>query len=69
MDEAWVPSSYVKKVYEASGVPAEKVVVIPNGIDESEFHPDVLPFPLKTNKRFKFLFVGGPLVAKGRMCC
>ena len=65
VDEAWVPSSYVKKVYEASGVPAEKVVVVPNGIDESEFHPDVLPFPLKTNKRFKFLFVGGTIGRKG----
>ena len=65
VDEAWVPSSYVKKIYEASGVPADKVVVIPNGIDESEFHPDVPPLPLKTNKRFKFLFVGGTIGRKG----
>ena len=65
VDEAWVPSSYVKKVYEDSGVPASKVVVIPNGIDEAVFHPDAPPFPLKTNKQFKFLFVGGTIGRKG----
>ena len=65
VDEAWVPSSYVKKVYEDSGVPAGKVVVIPNGIDEAVFHPDAPPFSLKTNKQYKFLFVGGTIGRKG----
>lgn len=65
VDEAWVPSSYVKSVYEASGVPAEKVVVIPNGIDETQFHPDAPPYSINTNKRFKFLFVGGTIGRKG----
>ena len=65
VDEAWVPSSYVKKVYEDSGVPAGKVVVIPNGIDEAVFHPDAPPFTLNTNKQYKFLFVGGTIGRKG----
>jgi glycosyltransferase involved in cell wall biosynthesis len=65
VDEAWVPSSYVKSAYEASGVPADKVVVIPNGIDETKFYPEAPPLPLKTNKRFKFLFVGGTIGRKG----
>jgi hypothetical protein len=65
VDEAWVPSSYVKKVYEDSGVPAGKVVVIPNGIDEAVFHPDAPPFSLNTNKQYKFLFVGGTIGRKG----
>ena len=65
MDEAWVPSSYVKSAYEASGVPADKVVVIPNGIDETKFYPEAPPLLLKTNKRFKFLFVGGTIGRKG----
>ncbi len=65
VDEAWVPSSYVKSAYEASGVPADKVVVIPNGIDETKFYPEAPPLPLETNKRFKFLFVGGTIGRKG----
>jgi glycosyltransferase involved in cell wall biosynthesis len=65
VDEAWVPTTYVKEVYEASGVPADKVVVIPNGIDETAFHPEAPQFSLKTSKRFKFLFVGGTIPRKG----
>ena len=65
VDEAWVPSSYVKSVYEASGVPAEKVVVIPNGIDETLFNPEAQQLTLKTKKQFKFLFVGGTIGRKG----
>ena len=42
-----------------------KVVVIPNGIDEAKFHPDAPPFSLKTNKQYKFLFVGGTIGRKG----
>ena len=65
VDEAWVPSTYVKKVYEDSGVPADKVVVIPNGIDESVFNPEAPPIPIRSDKKFKFLFVGGTIRRKG----
>ncbi|GAB4364935.1 MAG: hypothetical protein Kow0042_03870 [Calditrichia bacterium] len=65
VDELWVPTRFVKNVYVESGVPAERVQVIPNGIDPEKFNPAVKPFPLKTRKRFKFLFLGGTIYRKG----
>jgi glycosyltransferase involved in cell wall biosynthesis len=65
VDEIWAPSSYVKRVYERSGIPAEKIQVIPWGIDPDVFHPAAAPLHLPTTKSFKFLFVGGTLRRKG----
>ncbi len=65
VDEMWVPSNYVRQVYIESGVPAERVVVIPNGVNPEKFHPGVKPYSLKTQKKFKFLFVGGTIHRKG----
>ena len=65
VDEFWVPSNYVRDVYIASGVPAEKVVVVPNGVDAQKFHPQSAPMKLATAKKFKFLFVGGTIGRKG----
>jgi GT2 family glycosyltransferase/tetratricopeptide (TPR) repeat protein len=65
VDECWVPSKYVKRVYVDSGVPAGKVVVVPNGIDPARFHPQADPMRLATQKKFKFLFVGGTIHRKG----
>ncbi|NGO37873.1 glycosyltransferase [Limisphaera ngatamarikiensis] len=65
VDEFWVPSGYVRDVYVDSGVPAEKVRVIPNGVDIERFHPGAAPRALPTSKRFRFLFVGGTIPRKG----
>lgn len=65
VDEMWVPSKYVRQVYIESGVPAERVVVIPNGINPERFHPDAKPYQLTTKKKFRFLFVGGTIYRKG----
>ncbi len=65
VDEAWVPSEYVRRVYVDSGVDAAKVHVVPNGIDQEVFRPDVMPMRLATKKSFKFLFVGGTILRKG----
>jgi GT2 family glycosyltransferase/Tfp pilus assembly protein PilF len=64
-DEFWVPSNYVRDVYIASGIAAQKVVVVPNGVDTKKFHPQVPPMKLATKKTFKFLFVGGTIGRKG----
>jgi RNA polymerase sigma factor (sigma-70 family) len=64
-DEVWVPSSFVKDGFVQSGVPAEKVQVIPLGVDPAVFNPDVKPFLVPTEKKFKFLFVGGTIHRKG----
>jgi len=65
VDEFWLPSEYVRRVYVDSGVPAEKVFVVPNGVDAEKFHPQVAPMKLATQKKFKFLFVGGTIGRKG----
>jgi len=64
-DEIWVPSSFVKKCYEESGVNPEKIFVIHNGVNTDIFTPDVKPMKLKTGKSFKFIFVGGTIWRKG----
>lgn len=65
VDEVWVPSHYVREGYIQSGVPAERVFVVPNGVDIDQFNPAHSPYPLKTKKTFKFLFVGGTIPRKG----
>jgi glycosyltransferase involved in cell wall biosynthesis len=65
VDEVWVPSGYVRDCYISSGVPQEKVCVVPNGVDTATLTPDAPPLQLKTTKRFRFLFVGGTIQRKG----
>ena len=65
VDEVWVPSDYVRRVYVDSGVEPRKVHVVPNGIDPQVFQPDAKPMKLATKKSFKFLFVGGTILRKG----
>lgn len=65
VDEFWVPTRFVRDRYLESGIPAEKVFVVPNGIDPEKFHPQAAPMKLATQKNFKFLFVGGTIGRKG----
>jgi glycosyltransferase involved in cell wall biosynthesis len=65
VDELWVPSSYVRRCYIQGGVPADRVWVVPNGVDTERLARLRDPFPLQTRKRCKFLFVGGTIARKG----
>ncbi len=65
VDEFWVPSNYVRQVYIDSGIQADKVAVIPNGVDTALFRPGLEPLKLATQKKFRFLFVGGTIARKG----
>jgi hypothetical protein len=65
VDEVWAYTNYVRDVYVASGVAAERVAVVPAGFNPQQFHPKVKPTKLKTKKKFKFLFVGGTIWRKG----
>lgn len=65
VDEVWAPSDYVRRVYVDSGVHPSKVKIVPNGIDPAKFQPGLQPWPLATEKKFKFLFVGGTIRRKG----
>lgn len=64
-DAVWANSSYLRKVYIDSGVSAEKIQIVPLGIDPDRFHPQAEPLKLSTNKKFRFLFVGGTIHRKG----
>jgi glycosyltransferase involved in cell wall biosynthesis/FMN phosphatase YigB (HAD superfamily) len=65
VDEFWVPSNFVRNCYIESGIPAQIVFVVPNGVSAEKFHPQVAPMKLATQKKFKFLFVGGTIGRKG----
>ncbi len=65
VDEFWVYTEYVRRVYVDSGVAPDKVKIVPLGIDPQKFHPAVAPLKLNTKKSFKFLFVGGTIRRKG----
>lgn len=65
VDELWVPSRFVKDCYIQSGINPERTFVIPNGVNFDLFNPQATPLKLKTEKGFKFLFVGGTIWRKG----
>ncbi|MGQ9677257.1 MAG: glycosyltransferase, partial [Chloroflexota bacterium] len=65
LDDLWVPTSYVRECYVRSGMPADRVHVVPNGVDIDKFRPSAPALRLKTRKSFKFLFVGGTIGRKG----
>ena len=63
--QVWAPTQYVRNCFVESGVDADKVVVVPQGVDPEQFRPGLDPYPLPTAKGFRFLFVGGTLERKG----
>ncbi len=65
VDQIWAYTSYVRQVYIDSGFAADKIKVVPLGVDIDRFHPQVEAMELPTQKAFKFLFVGGTLQRKG----
>ena len=65
VDEVSAPSNYVKRVYVESGVSADKIHVIPWGIDGATFNAQAPPLMLPTQKTFRFFFVGGTILRKG----
>jgi glycosyltransferase involved in cell wall biosynthesis len=65
VDEVWCPSEYVRQCYISSGIPAERVRLVPNGVATDRFRPDGARYPLASAKATKFLFVGGTIHRKG----
>lgn len=56
-----VPSQFAKKSFIASGIPAERVVVVPYGVELKSFAPDSKP----PSDIFEVVFVGHLSVRKG----
>jgi glycosyltransferase involved in cell wall biosynthesis len=77
VSEVWCYSEYVRNVYIASGIPEEKLKLVPLGVNTDIFHPAAPrhrftsePGVVKLvdrvqSKPFMFLFVGGTLDRKG----
>ncbi|MGN6380150.1 MAG: glycosyltransferase [Gaiellales bacterium] len=65
VDELWVPSEYVRRMYLDAGIPADRVTVIPNGVAVDRFTPDGPRLDLETGTGTVFLFVGGLISRKG----
>jgi glycosyltransferase involved in cell wall biosynthesis len=67
VDELWVPSEYVRNMYLTSGLSAERVHVIPNGVDLELFSPSPTSDrgAPAARESTRFLFVGGITWRKG----
>ena len=65
VDEVWTPTHFARECYVQSGLDPERIFVIPNGVNTDLFNPYIEPLNLPTNKKFKFLFVGGTIWRKG----
>ncbi|MBN9517627.1 glycosyltransferase, partial [bacterium] len=65
VDEVWAYSRAVERCYVASGVPADRVRVVPLGVNPDRFRPGLDPLSLATDKRVRLLFVGGTIPRKG----
>ncbi len=64
-DEVWAPSRHVREGYVEAGVPADRVAVVPNGVDGRRFQPRGARLDLGAPAAFRFLYVGGTLYRKG----
>ncbi|HEY2982258.1 MAG TPA: glycosyltransferase family 4 protein [Anaerolineales bacterium] len=65
VDEVWVHSQFVHDCYVRGGLTADRLQYIPLGVNTHIFRPDAAPTKLETDKRYKFLFVGGTQWRKG----
>lgn len=53
-DKMLVPSKFSKQIFVDSGVPEDKLVVVPHGIDLDKYK-NTNKYPLKTKKKYKIL--------------
>ncbi|WP_309299359.1 glycosyltransferase [Paenibacillus sp. YYML68] len=66
MDEIWVYSELNKTQYVDSGIPADKIRVLPLGVDPNVFYPGSVRMEgANPGGPFRFLYVGGTIVRKG----
>jgi glycosyltransferase involved in cell wall biosynthesis len=61
----WAHTSWIGEQAQSAGVVAERIRVVPHGIDPRVQCPDGPRYPLATGSGFRFLFVGGVSLRKG----
>lgn len=64
VDYFFPSSNFSAEVFVKNGVPADKIFVIPHGVDTSRFNPNIPPVKLRTQKKFKFVSVTAPHLRK-----
>lgn len=68
VDEIWVYTTFLKKCYINSGIPEDRIRVVPLGVDPMLFNPSQKPSELirkLVGNRYCFLFNGGVILRKG----
>ncbi|MGH7716496.1 MAG: glycosyltransferase [Vulcanimicrobiaceae bacterium] len=63
-DDVWVHSSYNKSCYVEAGLDADRIAVVPHGVDLRVFNPEG-PAMAIDDERFRFVFVGATIPRKG----
>lgn len=64
-DQLWVGTRWIRQQAIASGIPADRVKLVPLGVDSRAFSARGARYPLPRPGRFTFLFVGAPIPRKG----
>lgn len=64
VDYFFPSSNFSAEVFVNNGVPADKIFVIPHGVDTLRFNPNIEPIKLRTKKKFKFVSVTAPHLRK-----
>lgn len=57
-DRIWTATAWGKRVFVANGFDADRVDVVPEGVDPAQFHPAVPPTGAFPDAPFKFLAIG-----------
>ncbi len=65
ISEVWVNSHTEKRFYEAQGIPDDKLIVFPRGIDPIETSPTGFCVNLPVENKFVFFFIGNALSLEG----
>ena len=61
----WAHSRWIAEQARAAGVEADRIRVVPHGVDPTLCRPDGDTYPLGGDRRLTFLFVGGVCFRKG----
>ena len=65
IDEIWVYSKWLKECYVRSGIPEDKIALVPLGVDVVTFNTAGPTLSLSVDRAVRFLFVGGTIARKG----
>ncbi len=68
IDEIWTPSETCRRALVESGVPEDRVAVVPFGVNTELFKPGCPAMPLDTKRPFRLLFMGGTRWRSGIDC-